>query len=56
MIDIADLWGGNTTAGKAAAFAAGLRDQFSSHPTRKGYGDDARLLHRVLDRFVAVGN
>lgn len=50
-IDIADAWG----LSAAAAYAAGLRDQTSSHPTYKGYGDEARLIHRVLT-LPAIGS
>jgi hypothetical protein len=55
-INIDDLWGGSTAAAKANAYAAGLRDQYSAHPTRKGYGDIARHIFRVLNMVVPTGN
>jgi hypothetical protein len=56
MVDIADLWGGNTSAAKTATSNAGLRNSGDSHPTRAGYGDIARAIHRVLTAAVPTGN
>jgi hypothetical protein len=55
MIDIADLWGGNTATAKLATSNAGLRDAGSSHPTRAGYGDEACAIYRVLTAAMPLG-
>lgn len=55
-VDINDLWGGSDQASMDNAFNAGLRDHFSAHPTRKGYGDIAQHLYRVLTTAIPVGN
>lgn len=55
-LNVDDLWGGSDQTAKDNAFNAGLRDHFSAHPFRKGYGDIARHLHRVLSMVTPVGN
>jgi hypothetical protein len=55
MIDFADLWGRGSAA-KTATSTAGLRNVSDSHPTRAGYGDEARAVHRVLTTLVPIGN
>jgi len=54
-IDIGDLWGTGSTAVTAAS-AAGLRDAGSSHPTRSGYGDEARNIYKVINATTPLGN
>lgn len=56
FISMGDLWGGDNATDKAATAAAGLRNAGDSHPTRAGYGDIARNLHRVLNNLTPVGN
>lgn len=56
FIDMAELWGGPGAQQVLNAYNSGLRDQFTAHPSRKGYGDLARNLFRVLSSSVPVGN
>jgi hypothetical protein len=56
MVDISDLWGGDSSAAKTLTSNAGLRDPGSSHPTMAGYGDIALALYRVLTDTVPLGN
>jgi lysophospholipase L1-like esterase len=48
FIDTGELWGSN-----AAATALGLGASNTVHPNRRGHGDIARMLHRVLSSNTA---